>query len=60
MRERRTDPVRRAQFEDRRLNLLDRLHTVCSYMSQEELDALTARMTRIRQKYDFVTAVAEA
>jgi len=51
--------MRRARFEDRRLNLLARLNAVCSYMSQQELDRLTARMTRLRQKYDSVTAVPE-
>jgi len=57
MRERRTNLVKRAAFEELRLNLLRRLSRVCVHMSKTELDALAAKMTRLRQKYAATTAV---
>ena len=58
-RERRIDSERRVWFENYRRQLADRLTRVCSSMPQSELDALTARMTRLYQRYKTVTGIPE-
>ena len=52
MRERRVNPARREQFEEARRELSRRLGAACREFSHDELEALTARMTRIRLKYE--------
>ena len=57
--ERRRDSAKREHFQMLRRELLNRLRRVCHAMSREELDQLTARMTRLRLKYEQVTALPE-
>ena len=54
--ERRIDLPRRDRFEDARLELAKRLRPLCLHMPQSEFDELTARMTRIKEKYTAITA----
>ena len=60
MNERRANWKTREKFEWLRQNLTQRLKNVCAHMDGREFDCLTAQMTRIRVKYDAVTAVPES
>lgn len=59
MLDRRTDVVRRQQFERARRDLVQRLQRVCGHWPPDELHALTARMIRLRVKYDPFTGMPE-
>ena len=59
MRERRVNPRRREQFEEARRELARRLGVVCRHFSRDELEALTARMTRVRLKYEVAPGIRE-
>ena len=50
--ERRRDLTRRKRFDTLRADLLYRMRRVCQEMPERELDQLTARMTRIRLRYE--------
>jgi len=50
--ERRRDLTTRERFEVIRHELIRRLRRVCAEMAEGELNQLTARMTRIRLKYE--------
>ena len=55
--ERRKDLRRREHFERLRLNLQRRLWPLCH--SMPDLDRLTAKMTRLRLKYESTTALPD-
>ena len=59
IRERRVDKAKRALFEDLRLDLRNRLSRVCDHWPCAELDGLTARMTRLRLRYEPICALPE-
>ena len=59
MLDRRRDSVRRQQFEDARTELVERLRRVCGHWPPDELHALTARMIRLRGKYEQITGMPE-
>ena len=50
--ERRRDLARRKRFDELRADLLYRLRPVCKETPVRELEQLTARMTRIRLRYE--------
>ena len=54
MEERRRNAVRRAIFDTASRELRGRLALVCAHLGEEELARLTARMTRLRLKYENV------
>lgn len=55
--ERRRDLTKRGRFDALRADLLDRLRRVCDGMPDRELEQLTARMTRIRLRYESVVGM---
>lgn len=57
--ERRVDKAKRALFEDLRQDLRNRLSRVCNDWPCTELDGLTARMTRLRLRYEPICALPE-
>lgn len=57
--ERRVDTAKRALFEDLRADLRNRLSRVCDDWPCAELDRLTARMTRLRLRYEPICALPE-
>lgn len=59
MMERRANLEKREQFELLRSRLRHRLERICAHFPQAEFENLTARMTRLRLKYDPVSAVPE-
>lgn len=50
--ERRRDLTRRDRFDALHADLLHRLRQTCEAMPERELEQLTARMIRIRLKYE--------
>ena len=59
MGERRTNLRKREYFEQLRTELTERLRRLSGAMSHDELAALTARMTRLRLKYELSTGLPE-
>lgn len=57
--ERRINKAKRALFEDLRMDLRLRLDRVCDHWPGAELDSLTAQMTRLRLKYEPISALPE-
>ena len=57
--ERRLNPKKRERFENIRLEVAARLQRVCSHLPDLELRELTARIARVRLRYEAVTAVPE-
>jgi hypothetical protein len=51
--DRRTNPFRRARFEQLKTDLLRRLDRVCAHLSAEQRDALATEMTRLRVRVDY-------